>query len=113
MLAIVHSNVEVCCRVPQAYRKNAVFLINTKSIKDLDDVKSDLNDTFRKSIESKWKTVETEISACLKVKVIANQKNKLDKNQVYVKINRSENSDGLIKNIVYFKIKMIKLLIQK
>ena len=113
MLAIVHSNVEICCRVPQACRKNAVFLINMKSIKDLDDVKSDLNDTFRKSIESKWKTVETEISACLKVKVIANQKNKLDKNQVYVKINRSENSDGLIKNIVYFKIKMIKLLIQK
>ena len=62
MLAIVHSNVEICSRVPQACRKNAVFLITTKSIKD--DVKSDLNGTFRKSIESKWKTVETEVGEC-------------------------------------------------
>ena len=39
MLAIVHSNVEICSWVPQACRKNAVFPINIKSIKDLDDVK--------------------------------------------------------------------------
>ena len=84
---------------------DAVFLTNTKRIKDLDDVKSDLNSTFRKSIESKWKTLETEIGAYLKVKVIANQKNKLNKNQVYMKINRYENSHGLITNIVYFKDK--------
>ena len=65
MLAIVHSNVEICSRVPQACRKNAVFLITTKSIKDLDDdIKSDLNGTFRKSIESNWKTVETEVGEC-------------------------------------------------
>ena len=43
-----------------------MFLINTKSIKDLDDVKSDLNGTFRKLIESKWKMVETKIGECLK-----------------------------------------------
>ena len=61
--------------------ENVVFLINTKSIKDLDDVKSDLNGTFRKSIESKWKTVETKIGECLKVKVIVNKRNTLDKNQ--------------------------------
>ena len=42
-----------------------MFLITTKSIKDLDDdIKSDLNGTFRKSIESKWKTVETEVGEC-------------------------------------------------
>ena len=51
MLAILHSNVEICSRVPQACRKNPVFLINIKSIKDLDDVKSDLNGTFRKLIQ--------------------------------------------------------------
>ena len=28
----------------------------------------------KKSVESKWKTVETEIGACFKVKVIANKK---------------------------------------
>ena len=56
MLAIVHFNAKICSRVAQACRENAVFLINTKSIKDLYNVKSDLNGTFRKSIESKWKT---------------------------------------------------------
>ena len=39
MLAIVHFNVIICSRFSQACRKNAVFLINTKSIKDLHDVK--------------------------------------------------------------------------
>ena len=34
--------------------------------------------------------------------MIANKRNTLDKNQVYMKINRSENSHGLIRNIVYF-----------
>ena len=82
-----------------------MFPINIKSIKDLDDFKSDLNGTFRKSIESKWKTFETEIGECLNVKVIANKINILDKNQIYMKINRSENSHGLIRNIVYFKDK--------
>ena len=105
VLAIVHYNVVICFRVPQACMIDALFFTNTKSIKDLDDVKSDLNSTFRKPIESKWKTVETEIRACLKVKVIANQKNKLDKNQVHMKINRSKNSHGLIRNIVCFKDK--------
>ena len=43
---------------------NAEFLINTKSVKDWDDVKSDLNGPFRKPRESKWKTVETEVGEC-------------------------------------------------
>ena len=60
---------------------------------------------FKKSIESKWKTVEAKIGECLKVKVIANKRNILGKNQMYMKINGSENSHGLIRNIVYFKDK--------
>ena len=94
-----------CSRAPQAYVKNTVFLINAKSIKDLDDVNSDLNDTLRKSIHFKWKTVETETAACLKVKITANKKNKLNKNQLHTKTNWSENSHGLIRKIVYFKDK--------
>ena len=46
MLATAPCNVDICSRVPQACRKNAVFLINIKSAKDLHDVKSDLNGTF-------------------------------------------------------------------
>ena len=60
---------------------------------------------FKKLIESKWKTVEAKIGECLKVKVIANKRNILGKNQMYMKINGSENSHGLIRNIVYFKDK--------
>ena len=37
------------------------------------------------SIESTWKIVETEIGECLKLKVIANKRKILDKNQVYMK----------------------------
>ena len=48
MLAIVLSNAEICSRVPQACRENALFLINTKSMKDLGDIKKDLNGTFKK-----------------------------------------------------------------
>ena len=48
MLAIVLFNVEICSRVPQACRENALFLINTKSMKDLGDIKKDLNGTFKK-----------------------------------------------------------------
>ena len=108
MLAIAHSNVEICSRVPQACRKNAVFLINAKNTKDLDDGKSDLNGTFRKSIESKWNAAETEIGEYLKVIAIASNRNILDKNQIDMKINRSENSHELIRNIVYFKDKVDK-----
>ena len=60
---------------------------------------------FKKSIESKWKTVEAKIGECLKVKVIANKRNILGKNQMCMKINGSESSHGLIRNIVYFKDK--------
>ena len=34
MLAIAHSNAEICSRNPQASRINYVFLMNTKSIKN-------------------------------------------------------------------------------
>ena len=37
--------------------------------------------------------------------MIANKRNILGKNQMYMKTNRSENSHGLIRNIVYFKDK--------
>ena len=103
MLAIVHSSVEIWSWVPQAWRKNAVFLINTKSIKNLDGIKSDSKQhkVNRIKLEDGW----NRNSECLQVKVIANKRNILDKNQIYMKINRSENSHELIRNIVYFKDK--------
>ena len=103
MLAIVDSSVKIWSWVPQAWRKNAVFLINTKSIKNLDGIKSDSkrHKVNRIKLEDGW----NRNSECLQVKVIANKRNILDKNQIYMKINRSENSHELIRNIVYFKDK--------
>ena len=80
-----------------------LFLINTKSIKNLDGIKSDSKrrKVNRIKLEDGW----NRNSECLQVKVIANKRNILDKNQIYMKINRSENSHELIRNIVYFKDK--------
>ena len=80
-----------------------MFLINTKSIKNLDGIKSDSkrHKVNRIKLEDGW----NRNSECLQVKVIANKRNILDKNQIYMKINRSENSHELIRNIVYFKDK--------
>ena len=50
MLALIKSNVSTCSRVPQACRRNTVFVVNTEYTKDLNDVKSDLNGSFQKSL---------------------------------------------------------------
>ena len=49
--------------------------------------------------------VEIEIGECLKIKVTAIKRNILDKNQVYMNINKFGNSHGSIRSIVYFKDK--------
>ena len=76
-----------------------VFVVNTEYVKDLNDVKSDLNGSFQKLLESKWKTVEFESGEIFSVKVVSNKKRK--ENQILMKINRSENKQGLVRNIVY------------
>ena len=51
MFAIVKSSIKTGSRVPQACRRNAIFVIDTQHLKDLNDVKSDLNGVFRSQME--------------------------------------------------------------
>ena len=51
MFAIVKSSIKTGSRVPQVCRRNAIFVIDTQRLKDLDDDKKDLNGTFQKSLD--------------------------------------------------------------
>ena len=85
MFAIVKSSIKTGSSVPQTCRTNAIFVIDTQRLKNLDDVKSDLNRTFQKSLEAKWKTVEVEVKECISVKIISNRKQQLPENQILIK----------------------------
>ena len=79
-LALIKSSVSTCSRVPQACRRNAVFVVNTEYVKDLNDVKSDLNGSFQNSLEPKWKTMEFESGKIVSEKVVSNKKQQLKEN---------------------------------
>ena len=85
MFAIVKSSIKTGSSVPQTCRTNVIFVIDTQRLKNLDDVKSDLNRTFQKSLEAKWKTVEVEVKECISVKIISNRKQQLPENQILIK----------------------------
>ena len=57
-LALIKSSIDTCLRIPQACRRNAIFVINSDHIKNRNDIKSDLNGIFNKCLESECKTVE-------------------------------------------------------
>lgn len=77
------------------------------------DVESDLNGTFQMSLEVKWKTVEVEVKKCVSVKIISNKKQQLQENQILMKMSRSENRHGLVRNIVYLLNKNCKVVNSK
>ena len=102
-LALIRSNFETCSRIPQACRRNSVFVINSNNLKHLDDIKSDLNGIFKRCLEAKCKIFDIN-EKCVKA-ISSNKNNKLEEEQFFIHINRRENIHGLIRNIVYFKDK--------
>ena len=102
-LALIRSNFETCSRIPQACRRNSVFVINSNNLKHLDDIKSDLNGIFKRCLEAKCKIFDIN-EKCVKA-ISSNKNNKLEEGQFFIHINRRENIHGLIRNIVYFKDK--------
>ena len=110
MFATVKSSIKTGSRVLQACRRNAIFVIDTQGLKDLDDVKSDLNGTFQKPLEAKWKRVQVEAKDCVSVNIISNKKQQLQENQILMKVSRSENRRSLVQIIVYFLNKSIKVV---
>ena len=103
--ALVKSKITRAERIPQACRKQAVFLINSSQLKATEDVQSDLNGTFEKCLEVRIYTVQAYLSDKDKaiVKAISRKRmEKLGNNQMYLKLHRKENKFGLIRNISYF-----------
>ena len=57
--------------------------------------------------------MEVEVKECVSVKIISNKKQQLQENQILMKVFRSENRHGLVRNIVYFLNKNSKVLSSK
>ena len=97
--AIIKSEVKVCERVPQACRENSIFVISSNCLKNVEDIKSDLNGIFRTYHEAKLKRVQVNN---IIVTVKQNSNKEIVEGVLVMKINRRENEDGLVRNIVYF-----------
>ena len=85
-------------KIPQACRQNAVFVIDTTKLKEIDDVKSDLNGVFGKCHEVKYKIFDA-----VKNKVVKIGKNKMHQNELIMRVHRTENVHGLIRSYLYFQ----------
>ena len=97
--AIIKSEVKICERVPQACRENSIFVISSNCLKNVEDIKSDLNGVFRLCHEVKSKRVQVGDTI---VTVKPNSNNEIVEGELVMKINRRENMHGLVRNIVYF-----------
>ena len=71
---------ETCSRVPQACPRNSVFVINSNNLEDLDDIKSDLNDIFKRCLEAKCKIFDINYKYMKATSI--NTTNKLEEGQV-------------------------------
>ena len=77
--SLVSSNVATATKIPQARRQNAIFLVDTSKLKDVNDVKSDLNGAFRKCDEVKYKIFDI-----LERKVVSNEKLELTEHELRI-----------------------------
>ena len=112
--AIIKSEVKVCERVPQACRENSIFVISSNCLKNVEDIKSDLNGVFRTCHEAKSKRVQVNY---IIVTVKPNCNKKIVEGELVMKINRREKDHGLVRNIVYFvsekkEVLNLKILLQ-
>ena len=73
-------------------------MADTSKLKDVNDVKSDLNGAFRKCHEVKYKIFDIK-----ERKGISNEKRELTEHELRIRIHRTENIYGLIRNFVFFE----------
>ena len=85
--------------MPQACREHSIFVISSNCLKNVEDIKSDLNGVFRLCHEVKSKRVQVGDTI---VTVKPNSNNEIVEGELVMKINRRENMHGLVRNIVYF-----------
>ena len=79
-------------------------MTDSRQLQHPEDAQSDLIGVFSKCIEVKTHTVDvtSNCTGLQKVKVIANKKKELEKNQLYLRVNKKQNSHGLVRSISYF-----------
>ena len=98
MFFIDKTNTAVATGIPEGCREYAVFVIDTKKLKEIDDMKSDLNGVFGKSHEVKYKIFDA-----MKTKVLRIAKNKMHQNKLIMRVHHTENAHGLIRSYMYFQ----------
>ena len=106
--SLVKSNIVVATKIPQVRRQNAVFVIGITKFKETDLVKSELNGVFEKSYEIKYK-----IFTAMKNNVVRIGKNKIHQNELIIRVHRTENANGLIRNYLYFQDDVQKVYANK
>ena len=95
---MVKSNIEVAPKILQACKQNAVFVIDTTKLKEIEDMKSDSNGVFGKCHEVKYQIFDT-----VKNKVVRIGKNKIDQNELIMRVHRTENIHGLLRSYLCFQ----------
>ena len=96
------SNFPICKSIPHACHQNSIFVIDSSSLKHIDDVKSDMNGVYKAVLEIKKKKVKL----CSSIKVLHNVYNgsyqDLEEDERVMRVHRRQNCAGLVQNIVYF-----------
>ena len=101
--ALIKFKTERAVRVPQACRKNCIFVIDTRKMANIEDAKSDLNGKFPICHEAKTHTVSVScLDGKFSVKLLVNKKMELQEKNVLMKVNRRENSHGLVRSMTHF-----------
>ena len=96
--SLVSSKVAAATKIPQACSQDAIFLVDTSKLKDANDVKSDLNSTFRKCHEVNYKIFDIK-----ERKVASNKQRELAEHELRIRIHRTENIHWLIRSFVFFE----------
>ena len=97
--AIIKSEVKVCDRVLQACRENSIIVISSNCLKNVEDIKSDLNAVFGICHKAKSKKVQVNDTIVMGK---PNSDKQIVEGELVMKINRHKNEHGLVRNIVYF-----------
>ena len=101
--ALLSSSIQHCSRIPQACRRKAIFLIDSRTLKDARDLQSELNGVFRKCLEVKHRAVTlTEFNGSFKVNILTKTTAAGQRDQIIMHTHRKENGHGLIRHIAWF-----------
>ena len=101
-LAVIKAHLPKATRIPQGCRRNAIFIIDSQHVKHLNDIQSDLNGVFKKCLEIKRYVVDVSRNATGSQNMkVHREKKELGPEQLYLQVNRKQNTFGLTRDISY------------